>query len=161
MRTVENSPSGPGLANVRKLSEWLDSKYQTPFGIRVGWDGILNLIPFVGQFSTTVISGYIIVQAAMVGAPMPILARMGLNILFDDIIGAIPLLGWIGDFLWKSNVKNVRLLDRYLTHPEPTARRSTALVITIAILFLVMSLAFGFALAYFAWQAGRSLFNSF
>jgi hypothetical protein len=149
----------PQLENLRKLSEWLDSKYQTPFGIKIGWDGILNLIPFVGEFSTTLISGYIIIQAAILGAPVPIILRMAINVFLDGVIGAIPLLGWIGDFVWKSNLKNVRLLDRYMNHPDPTARRSKALVITLAIVFLVTSLAIGFALAYFAWQLTSALFR--
>ncbi len=151
----------PELAHIKKLSVWLDSKYRGPFGIRIGWDGILNLIPFIGEFSTTLISGYIIVQAALLGAPIPIISRMAMNVVFDAIIGAIPVLGWIGDFAWKSNLKNVHLLERYLARPDPTARRSKLLVISVAILFLVVSLSLGFALAYFAWWGVSSVFSSF
>ncbi len=43
---------------------------------------------------------------------------MGLNVLAEMIVGAIPVVGDIFDAIWKSNERNVRLLERSLVHPR-------------------------------------------
>lgn len=113
---------------VRKISEYLDSKYRLPFGWKVGWDGILGIIPGVGDLLTNAFSFYIIYKAAIIGCPPSIILRMGLNVVIDNVLDAVPLLGNIFDFVWKANNKNVALMDRYLDRPRQTTRSSRAVV---------------------------------
>jgi hypothetical protein len=120
------------LARLERLAVWLDAKFETPIGVRIGWDGVIGLVPVVGEVATTLISAYLIARAALLGASTPVLLRMGLNVLVDDGIGAIPVLGWIGDFAWKSNLRNVELLRRHLRDPSTTRRRSLAVVTVTA-----------------------------
>jgi hypothetical protein len=47
------------------------------------------------------------------GASGNVVLRMGLNILLDSVVGAIPVLGNIFDFAYKSNERNVELLRRH------------------------------------------------
>ncbi len=120
---------------VRKISEYLDSKYTLPFGWKIGWDGILGLIPGVGDLLTNAFSFYIIYKAAMIGCPPAVILRMGINVLIDNVIDAIPLIGNIFDFMWKANTKNVALLERYLEQPR-TVTRSSRMVVALTLLLV-------------------------
>lgn len=119
---------------VRKIAEYLDSKYTLPFGWKIGWDGILGLIPGVGDLLTNAFSFYIIYKAAVIGCPPVVILRMGLNVLIDNVLDAVPLIGNIFDFMWKSNLKNVALMDRYLEKPHQVTRGSRAVVALALIL---------------------------
>jgi len=48
------------------------------------------------------------------------LVRMGGNIGFDMLLGAIPWIGAIPDFFFRSNTRNLRIIKRHLDthHPE-------------------------------------------
>ena len=119
-------PSAP--RDLKKLSEVLDSKYRGPGGIRFGWDALLGLIPGIGDFLTSIASLYILARAATLGGPPALLLRMGLNIFFENLVGLIPVLGNIFDFFWRSNLRNLALLDAYLTNPRRVAKSSAAIV---------------------------------
>ncbi len=120
---------------VRKISDYLDSKYTLPFGWKIGWDGILGLIPGVGDLLTNAFSFYIIYKAAIIGCPPAVILRMGINVLIDNVIDAIPLIGNIFDFMWKANTKNVALLERYLEQPR-TVTRSSRIVVALTLLLV-------------------------
>lgn len=122
-------------AEVRKIAEYLDSKFTLPFGWKIGWDGILGLIPGIGDVLTTAFSFYIIYKAALIGCPPSVILRMGLNVLIDNVLDAIPLIGNIFDFMWKSNIKNVQLMDRFLAEPHQTTLSSRAVVL-VTLLFV-------------------------
>lgn len=130
------------ISNLKRLADFLDTQYSGPLGTRVGWDGLLGLIPGIGSAITTVLSGIIVLQSIQLGAPTVIVSRMILNIFVDDLIGAIPLLGWIGDFFWKSNTKNVALLTAYLDSPVPVTRNTKLLLGVLAILALITIIGF-------------------
>lgn len=92
----------------------MDSSVRLPGGFRVGVDGLVGLLPGIGDLATTGVSLYILAQAARAGVPRRGLARMGLNLAVDAGIGAIPVLGDLFDFGFKANLRNARLMDRYL-----------------------------------------------
>jgi hypothetical protein len=99
---------------LKLLSVWLDNVFVVPgTGWRFGLDPIIGLIPIVGDLATTVISLYIIAAAAQMQVPKSTLARMGLNIIIDSVVGAIPLVGNLFDFAWKANALNMQLLERH------------------------------------------------
>ncbi len=64
------------LYRLRRLTQLLDSEFRGPFGWRFGLDGLLGLIPVVGDFFTSAASLYIIGQSALMGTPPAILLRM-------------------------------------------------------------------------------------
>lgn len=122
----------------------MDSKYSGPFGFKFGIDGLIGLIPFVGDFISTAISFYIVFQAAMMGCSSSIIMRMGLNILIDDVIDMFPVLGHIFDFIWKSNDRNIALLQQHLINPRSAtlkARLTLGLVAFSLLGVLVASIA--------------------
>ncbi len=147
------------LARLERLAQWLDARYETPIGVRVGWDGILGLVPVVGDFVTTLISGYLIARAAMLGASTPVLLRMAWNVVVDDGIARVPFVGWIGDFLWKSNLMNTKLLRAHLTDPERTHRKSTWVVATVVAVVVLGALTFALLIGIAAWISGAAFYR--
>ncbi|MBD3242312.1 MAG: DUF4112 domain-containing protein [Chitinivibrionales bacterium] len=109
---------------------------------RVGLDGLIGLIPGLGDTVGAAVSSIIVVHAAMHGVPLWILGRMVLNVAVEWAVGLIPLMGDLFDFAWKANTKNIRLLLRYLDDPRRTARRSAVYVIfsTVAVILLLVGL---------------------
>lgn len=115
------------LNRLRILSQLLDSQIKGPFGIRFGLDGIIGLVPGIGDLITTLISCYIIFGAYQLGVGPIVLARMILNQGIDSLIGVIPIFGDLFDIAWKSNIKNVNLLEKFLQNPTHVERHSWVL----------------------------------
>ena len=98
-----------------KLANWMDNRFRIPgTQRRVGLDGMLGLIPGIGDAATTLISTYIIGQALKHNLPKRVVARMGWNWMVDSVVGAVPLVGDLFDFAWKANTKNAALLAKHL-----------------------------------------------
>jgi hypothetical protein len=124
------------LVPLVRLARLMDSQFVIPgTRMRFGLDGIIGLIPGVGDLSTFLVSGYMIVLMAQKGASGFVLARMVLNVLIDAIIGSIPLLGDLFDFGFKANTRNVRLMQE---HYAENRHRGSALKILIPILLLLL-----------------------
>jgi hypothetical protein len=103
------------LKRVRLLSRLLDEQFRIPGTTqRLGLDGLLGLIPGVGDAAGTLLSTYILYEAIRLGAPKAVLLRMVANIGIDTVVGAIPVVGDIFDVAWKANKKNAALLHAYL-----------------------------------------------
>jgi hypothetical protein len=147
---------GEGLGSARVLARLLDDAIPIPgTSWRIGIDPLLGLVPGVGAALGAILSSWIIVVAARIGAPATVLARMGVNVAIDAIVGVIPLLGDIADFGVKPNARNLRLLDAWMAEPARTKRASGGMVaaIVIATLLAVAAIAFA-AWRLLAWAAG-------
>lgn len=142
------------MANVRRLARLLDTAIHIPgTGIRLGLDPILGLVPGLGDLAGTVLSGYIVLVATRLGASRAIVMRMLANIAIDTFVGAVPVLGDAFDVAWKSNVRNVALLERFVERPESTRRSSGALM-----LFAIAAMAvLGTAGIFFTWVALKAI----
>src|SRR5437660_9380713 len=103
------------LKRVRLLSRLLDEQFRIPgTRYRLGLDGLLGLIPGVGDAAGALLSAYILYEAMRLGAPSTVLLRMVANIGIDTVGGAVPVVGDIFDIAWKANKKNAALLHAYL-----------------------------------------------
>lgn len=112
----------------------LDEAIRVPgTNFRIGIDPIVGLMPGVGDLLGGAASLYIILEAARTGAPTSVLVRMAANVAIDTLVGAIPVLGDVFDFGWKSNTRNARLLARHLEEPAGTKRASTLLVASVLV----------------------------
>lgn len=126
----------PRVEHLKKISRSMDSQFRGPFGIRFGWDALVGLIPGIGDLLTSAVSFYIVVQAASLGCPASTLLRMGLNILFENLIDLIPLIGNVFDFFWKANLKNISLLESHLENPRKTTIQSRILIFAVFAFFI-------------------------
>jgi uncharacterized protein DUF4112 len=150
------TPNDSELARARALSRILDSAVGIPgTPLRIGLDAILGIIPGGGDILGAALSGYIVLIAARRGIPRPVLWRMLANVAIDTGFGAVPLIGDMFDVAWRSNTKNVDLLERHAASPRETTRRSRLLGFAVAALIL-LALAglatLGFLLARAVWQ---------
>lgn len=104
------------------LADLLDQRFTIPgTSIRIGLDPIISLIPGIGDLLANLTGSLILVVGAQLGIPKVVLVRMGLNIALNTVIGAIPIFGDIASIWFRSNVRNVDLLQRYLGKPSKRA----------------------------------------
>ena len=116
---MPTSPTAPDrereLARLDRLARNLDAKFRMPvLGFRFGWDGILGLIPGLGDLATALPSALIIRRAWQLGLPPHMLARMALNTGMDFAFGSVPVIGSIFDIYFKANLRNIALIRRHL-----------------------------------------------
>ncbi len=99
--------------NLDMLSHVLDDFLRIPgTSIRFGLDGIIGLIPGIGDILGAMASWIIILAAWLRGVPKVTLARMLANVAIETIVGTIPVLGDAFDIAWKANRRNFALLQR-------------------------------------------------
>jgi len=97
------------------LASFLDNALVLPgTNIRIGLDAVIGLIPGIGDVIMTVTSLYIVHEAWRLGTPNHLIARMLGNIAIDGLAGSIPLVGDVFDTFWRSNRRNMDLLQRHL-----------------------------------------------
>jgi hypothetical protein len=145
VQSVENDQTRERL---NWLAWLLDSSIPIP-GTRftIGVDALIGLLPVLGDFVGVLLSSYILKEAARLGAPKVVLARMASNVLVEGIVGIIPFAGDVFDAAWKANQRNVRLLNAWLDHPKKTARSSSVFAVVlisavVGLLVLLGALAF-------------------
>jgi Domain of unknown function (DUF4112) len=123
------------------LAELLDQRFTIPgTSIRIGLDPIISLIPGIGDLIANLTGSLILVIAAQLGVPKVALVRMGINVAINTIIGAIPIFGDIISIWFRSNVRNVELLQRYLGRETKRATVNDWLFVIALIVGLVVLL---------------------
>lgn len=101
------------------LSHILDDWFRIPgTSIRFGIDGIIGLVPGIGDILTGLASCIIVFAAWVRGVPYITLVRMLANLAIDVLIGAVPFLGDAFDIAWKANRRNYKLLTRHIAEPR-------------------------------------------
>ena len=101
----------------------MDDLFRVPvLGWRFGLDALIGLVPGLGDTSTALVSFYILAAAVRYRVPKITLLRMGLNIGIDYVVGALPVVGDFADAWWKSNRKNLELLQKRATVSAEEAR---------------------------------------
>jgi hypothetical protein len=122
------------VARLRTLSRLLDSQFRIPgTNFRFGLDAIVGLVPGLGDVAGAVASSAIIFEAARLGAPKTVLARMMANVGLEMLVGAVPALGDLFDVVFKANNRNMRLVEGYISTPDLTKRSSRAFLLWLAI----------------------------
>ena len=93
----------------------MDSAFQIPgTEIRVGLDPLIGLIlPGAGDVIGALPSLLILSLAVRQGVPPVVILRMLINVGLDSLIGAVPLAGDLFDAAFRSNTKNLRLLEEH------------------------------------------------
>lgn len=140
-RTQATSTRTDPAAGVRALARLLDAAVGIPgTKFRVGLDALIGLVPGVGDLAGAAMSGYIILSAARLGAPKPVLFRMILNVAIDSVVGSIPVLGDLFDAGWRANTRNTALLDRHLESPVQAKKTSIGMMIGVAALLVLLAI---------------------
>ncbi len=75
--------------------------------------------------------------------------------MIENLMDLIPFIGNVFDFFWKSNERNLRLLEKYLVNPKRSERVSYLVIILIGLLVLtvlILSFYFTFELLMAIWN---------
>ena len=118
---------------------------------RIGIDPLIGLIPGIGDTGSALVSAIALIQAARRGLPKIILARMATNILLNELIGIIPVIGDAFSFWFKSNARNHQLIKEY-SGGRRTARRSDWVFVFGILFALGVIVCAGIAVSFFIIQ---------
>jgi hypothetical protein len=127
---------------LRELVRLMDGAFVIPgTGFRVGLDPLLGLVfPGAGDVAGGLASSLLFVVAFRNGVPAVVMLRMLVNVGVDALVGAVPLLGDLFDAAYRSNEKNLALLER---HADPTRKPTVAdYVVAGAVVAVALSLVF-------------------
>jgi hypothetical protein len=125
-----------------RLEILLDEAFRVPgTNFRFGIDGIIGLVPGLGDVLAGLLSLVIPIAAWIRGVPYITLIRMAINLGIGVLIGTIPLFGDLFDIAWKPNRRNYLLLQRHLGEPRlHTWRDWTFLAILVGSLGVVFAI---------------------
>lgn len=136
-----NSRLGEPAKATRTLSWILDEAFRVPgTTFRFGVDPLLSFFPAVGTGVGAVFGTVVLADAVRLRAPVSVLGRMLFNHVINWLLGLLPLLGPFLDAWWKSNARNVKLLDRTIRNRDQVRKASVTYWIAIAVMFLVVVL---------------------
>jgi hypothetical protein len=150
----QRAPQHSAAGEIRRLAWLLDAAIRLPGGFRIGLDGIVGLVPGIGDALGLLASSYIVIRARRFGVPRVVLARMIGNVALEFVIGAIPVLGDLFDFVFKANLRNLALMEQYLVDERQVRRSSRARVFIMTLLglaLLALLLFAGFRLVQWLW----------
>ena len=105
------------LRRARFLANWLDARFSL-FGIRFGLEGIVGVIPIVGDTLGMLAGVYPIYVAHRHRLGWAVELRMAINLLIEWWIGVIPVIGDAADIWFKANLRNLKLLERAMMERE-------------------------------------------
>lgn len=140
-------------STLHALEILLDEAFRIPFTrFRFGIDGLIGLVPGLGDALAGLLSLVIPLAAWTRGVPWITLVRMTVNVGIGVLVGSLPLLGDIFDVAWKSNRRNYNLLLRHLGAPRRhTWRDWTFLLLLAAAILLVFAVPVALALWLLVW----------
>lgn len=108
------------LGRVRRLARIMDARWGIgPVGI--GLDSLLGLIPFAGDVSTAASGLYVLWVAQELKVPARTRFRMAITTGIDLLLGLVPVAGDLADAILKSNMRNVRAIEKHLERPAKAA----------------------------------------
>jgi hypothetical protein len=117
-------PADRDPANVRRRMDKMEHLLERAVRIpgtdkRLGLDVILDFVPVGGSVVAAGMGAWIAWEAHNLGVSKWTVAKMAGNIGFDMLLGAIPFVGAIPDYFFRSNTRNLRLLRRWLDKHHP------------------------------------------
>jgi hypothetical protein len=116
---------GTDPASVRRRIEAMEHLLEGLFVIpgtnrRVGLDVLLDIIPVGGSVIGAVMGSWLAWEARNLGMPNHVYVRMAGNIGVDALLGAIPWVGAIPDFFFRSNTRNLKIIKKHLDRHHPS-----------------------------------------
>ena len=157
---VRDFVDAPIDTHLERIGLLMDRAIRIPgTNLRFGLDPILGFfLPVVGDWVGTLVGAYIVLASIRYGLPKRTITRMVFNIAVDLFIGTVPVVGDAIDFAWKSNTKNLRLLQKYAKGKGGSVWSDWLWVfILFGLLFLFGLGLIGLAF-YFVKRAGFTLF---
>ncbi|KAG4088000.1 hypothetical protein H8356DRAFT_74014 [Neocallimastix lanati (nom. inval.)] len=102
------------LRRAKKYAKRLDSGVSIGGGVKIPLDPIIGILPVVGDFAGIFCGIGFIAIAQKAGLSKKVYSKLVGNLVVDSLVGAIPALGDVADFFHKANLKNYKVLEKYL-----------------------------------------------
>ena len=132
------------------LALFMDELVRVPgTKFKIGLDPLIGLLPGFGDTGSALVSAYALIQAARLGVPKILLARMSLNILINELIGIIPVVGDAFSFWFKSNARNYQIIKEYNAGSGRPVRRSDWIFVIAVLVLLFAIVACGLVVTFF------------
>jgi len=156
MSKQEKQPNAQDLEKgLLLLAKLMDNQFRIPgTQLRFGLDPIIGLIPGIGDALTSLLSSTLLFRGMKAGIPKVVQMRMALNIFLNTALGVIPVFGDLFSFWFKSNMRNIELLQAHSASQE-TAKKSTLgswLLLTSLILGVMLFIAGCFFFLWWGWS---------
>ena len=117
-RQADFSPSQRRLlAGARGLAHLFDDKFSV-LGFRFGLDTVVGLVPGIGDLISSGASAYLLLVGIQLRLPPTKLLRMAFNAGADFLIGLVPFLGDLADTVFKSHLRNLRIIEEHVARVE-------------------------------------------
>lgn len=127
------------LAWVDRVTWLMDNKFSIGWGrFRFGLDPILNFIPFLGNLVGASISLMLVIIMWRNGVSRKVVLLMLINVLIDLGIGSIPILGKVGDFFFKANARNIKLLKAHYMKDKYHGKGNDVIAAVIGVVLLII-----------------------
>jgi hypothetical protein len=151
-------PDGKGRAPVGKgadhasevariVAHWMDEFIRIPgTQIRLGLDPIIGLIPGFGGLLSSSVSLVVLVEAVRHRVAPSVLGRMGLNIVINELLDAVPVAGDAASIFFRSNSKNLELLNRWKAGEKASVKRGSRLMLVLIFGAIIATLGLWFAI---------------
>src|SRR6202035_1943360 len=107
---------------------------------RLGLNPILDLVPGFGDITAALISVSVLVYGIRRGIPKILLGRMALNVLINEVVGIIPIVGSIFAFWFTANTRNYELICEHLDTPQRSTKSDKIFVSVILGLVILVIL---------------------
>ena len=106
---------------------------------RLGLNPIVDLVPGFGDIAAALISVSVLVYGIRRGIPKILLGRMALNVLINEVVGIIPVVGSVFAFWFQANTRNYDLVRDHLDTPHRSTTRDRIFVgIVLGLVVLVI-----------------------
>ena len=89
---------------------------------RLGLNPIIDLVPGFGDIAAAAISVSVLVYGIRRGVPKILLGRMALNVLINEVVGLVPIVGSIFAFWFTANTRNYDLIRAHLDTPHRSTK---------------------------------------
>jgi hypothetical protein len=109
------------LSGARGLAHLFDDKFSV-LGFRFGLDTIVGFVPGIGDLISSGASVYLIFVGIQLRLPPSKLLRMALNAGADFLLGLIPFAGDVADTIFKSHLRNLRIIEEHVARVESGRR---------------------------------------
>lgn len=140
------------LTYLKQYAKLLDSKFRIPgTDMTFGIDPLLGLIPGLGDLIGYGFSAVLLYSAFKKGVKGEVLIKMLGNIGLDALVGMVPILGTVFDFVYKANTRNYQLLTEFVEEDKHSRSAWPFVLGFIGITLLVIfSVVYG-VIAFFGW----------
>ena len=127
------------MGRLRLLRQRLDHSITIPdTKYKIGVDPIIGLIPGGGDIFGAILSIYIMYSGIRIGVPRATVNKMFKNILLEFIVGCIPVVGDVFDVVWKSNQRNVKLIEESITPEEDNQYIGYITILTLISIMIII-----------------------